>query len=98
MGENGDGVISGVEYLMGVLKKGTAKNMADCIFGWESRPIVPHLYALSVSRLWEEKKNVGPVSFESLSLTCGQSSITFWLANGTEKAFCLKYANKKTVR
>lgn len=33
MGESGDGVISGVEYLMGVLKKGMAKNMAGCIFG-----------------------------------------------------------------
>lgn len=32
VGKCGDGVISGVEYLMGMLKVGKAKDMTDSIF------------------------------------------------------------------
>lgn len=53
MGKCADGVISGVEHLMGMLKKDMAKSMVGCVFWLTAKTCCasPHLYALSALRL-----------------------------------------------
>lgn len=48
-----DGVISGVEYLMGVLKEEGPKVWLALFSAEIAGHIVPHLYALSVLRHWK---------------------------------------------